>query len=191
MSTQTSSAHGKTPRDLSATVVALTSLSGEGSTISGEISVVALSEGVESEDLRVKSPAHLDLTLRRDGGRFLAHGTVEATIHQPCSRCLAEFDTRLMMRFERFYMIGSDPDDVPGEHQMEEDLVYLEEGELSLKRLVAEEVILSVPMVPLCSEACAGLCAGCGADLNREQCGCADPEPTGPFAALANLKISS
>ena len=38
--------------------------------------------------------------------------------------------------------------------------------------LVREAVILALPLKPLCSGDCKGLCPVCGADLNRSQCDC-------------------
>jgi uncharacterized protein len=33
---------------------------------------------------------------------------------------------------------------------------------------------LLIPLNPLCSNNCKGLCPSCGADLNKERCTCAD-----------------
>ena len=37
---------------------------------------------------------------------------------------------------------------------------------------IRQEMILNVPAKILCKEECKGLCAGCGANLNLEQCKC-------------------
>jgi large subunit ribosomal protein L32 len=57
--------------------------------------------------------------------------------------------------------------------QLEEDdlgVVRVTGDEVSTEPLVAEQVVLNLPMKPLCKPDCAGLCASCGADLNVEPC---------------------
>ena len=55
---------------------------------------------------------------------------------------------------------------------------------------VVRKLNLELPIRMLCSEDCKGLCPVCGCNLNREQCGCQQPEwePQGrtvrPFADL-------
>ena len=50
---------------------------------------------------------------------------------------------------------------------------------LDLSEAVRQYALVVIPMKPVCREDCAGLCPGCGCNLNREQCNCpsqpADP----------------
>ena len=48
-----------------------------------------------------------------------------------------------------------------------------------------EDFQVALPMKPLCSEACRGLCPECGTNLNRNDCGCA---PKWEDPRLAELK---
>ena len=52
-----------------------------------------------------------------------------------------------------------------------------------------EQIILMMPLKPLCDETCKGLCPRCGANLNREACTCSTDTVNSPFAVLAKLKI--
>ena len=69
----------------------------------------------------------------------------------------------------------------PQELELTEDdvgVLFLQEPELDTNPLLIEHVHLGVPMKPLCSEGCRGLCASCGKNLNTETCECrpsADP----------------
>jgi uncharacterized protein len=47
--------------------------------------------------------------------------------------------------------------------------------ELDLTQDVVDAMLLAVPYQVLCREDCAGLCARCGADLNKGSCSCAAP----------------
>jgi uncharacterized protein len=51
--------------------------------------------------------------------------------------------------------------------------------------LLREQIQLALPMKPLCTEACRGLCPECGTNLNRTQCDCT---PTWEDPRLAPLK---
>jgi len=55
---------------------------------------------------------------------------------------------------------------------------------IALAEVVAEQVILSLPMKMVCRTDCLGLCPVCGADRNHENCKCPPPEAGSPFAAL-------
>ena len=60
-------------------------------------------------------------------------------------------------------------------------------SELNLESYLAEVISLALPVQPLCGPDCEGLCAHCGADLNRVGCDCADETVKSPFAALGTL----
>jgi uncharacterized protein len=53
--------------------------------------------------------------------------------------------------------------------------------------LVREVIILAVPLKPLCSEDCKGLCPICGTDLNRSQCSCVKKETDPRWDKLKGL----
>jgi uncharacterized protein len=77
-----------------------------------------------------------------------------------------------------------------GERELEiedEDLAtaYYREGLLDLIDLLREQFQLALPMKPLCTEDCRGLCPECGTNLNRVDCGCA---PKWEDPRLAPLK---
>lgn len=107
-----------------------------------------------------------------------------------CDRCLAPFEEAREERLEALLVAGRAKAG-SGEHELqEEDLgVVRVEGEvLETEPLIAEQVSLSLPVKPLCRPDCAGLCPGCGADLNHEPCRC-ESKPTDPrWAALAALR---
>ena len=61
-------------------------------------------------------------------------------------------------------------------HRLEEDdfgVIRVVGDEVDTEPLVAEQVLLALPMKPLCKAECAGLCPTCGADRNVEPCQCA------------------
>lgn len=74
--------------------------------------------------------------------------------------------------------------------QEDDDYIVCEDGILDLDLIAQDDILLELPIRMLCSEDCKGLCPVCGCNLNREQCGCQQPEwePQGrtvrPFADL-------
>ena len=60
---------------------------------------------------------------------------------------------------------------------------------MDLEAIIREQIILMVPLKPLCREDCRGLCPNCGANLNLESCDCKTDKSDSPFAQLAKLKI--
>lgn len=130
------------------------------------------------------------LNLAWESPELHVYGALSCRIEIACSRCLARYELPLEVAVERLYRAGRDPAFSESEVEMVEDTLFLEDGTFSLRRMVEEELLLALPMVPLCNEACAGLCAGCGADLNKQPCCCETEAGDGPFAALKSLKLN-
>jgi uncharacterized protein len=62
-----------------------------------------------------------------------------------------------------------------GEVEIEEDdltTAYYTDNLIELGQLMAEQFHLALPMKPLCSETCRGLCPQCGTNLNASSCEC-------------------
>jgi len=67
------------------------------------------------------------------------------------------------------------------------DVVFYEDLVLPLDPLIDEQLQLELPMKPLCSETCRGLCPQCGVDLNIGSCSCETPGDD-RWTALRSLK---
>jgi len=55
-----------------------------------------------------------------------------------------------------------------------------------LDELIRQDLVVNVPLRPLCEDACRGLCAQCGTDLNQGSCEC-EPERETPAEPLGRL----
>lgn len=120
----------------------------------------------------------------KDGLRVA--GRLTAKLKAECGRCLApvaedleiDLDLKLVKSFgveESEYRLAReelDQDQIDGE-------------ELDLTGLVVEQIALNREMALLCDPQCRGLCPGCGADLNRAECGCEKTEIDPRLAVLA------
>ena len=151
-------------------------------------------------DCRVSKPlcARI-LVLPMDGG-WLVRGTLEGEVVLPCSRCAEDSVTAIKARFEDFESMpgmGDDEDEsdeTVATAEMEDTTdgrIVLEHNSpmLDLAAICWEELMLALPVTPLCRKDCKGLCAGCGVNLNEGMCACTEEEGDPRMAALRGLTL--
>ena len=97
---------------------------------------------------------------------LLVQGAVESQLRVACVRCLESFDLPVTLELEEtFRLPGSGPKpDLPD--------AVTSNGWLDLAPLLRELGWLEIPLKPICSAECAGLCPQCGANLNQQSCDC-------------------
>ena len=79
-------------------------------------------------------------------------GKIFGTMFFECSRCLKLFEQEVKFPFECSFT--------------------KEEFECDVANEMRETVIINIPMQPLCSKDCKGLCSVCGSDKNKKNCLC-------------------
>jgi uncharacterized protein len=80
---------------------------------------------------------------------------------------------------------------VESEVELEKDelgTLVIEGEHLDTEPLIAEQILLEVPMKPLCSPECRGLCPRCGADRNVVPDCCEEPAGDERWEALGALR---
>ena len=117
-------------------------------------------------------------------------GELETKLELQCARCLEPVVEAVERHFDLFYS-PMPKTEKPEEEQLralDADIGFYVGDGLFLADVLAEQVLLSVPMKAICRSDCRGLCAACGANLNHEECRC-ETHPTDPrLAPLARLK---
>ena len=68
------------------------------------------------------------------------------------------------------------------------DVGFYHGQQLDVAALISEQVVLEVPMKPVCKEQCGGLCDQCGMDLNEGSCDCQRRSVDPRLVALEELK---
>lgn len=106
--------------------------------------------------------------------------TFRGSLVGPCFRCLG--DAAVLVRIDATEYQASAP------ATDEERTPYLLDDRLDLSAWARDAVALALPAKILCRDDCAGLCAGCGANLNLEVCRCGPAEPDPRLARLAELR---
>ena len=126
------------------------------------------------ESFRVAAPVSLALDIRKDKQTFHLTGRVQTTLELPCSRCLEPFTRPVDAAFDLRYQPQTANTGADEREIAEDDLstAFYENEEIDLGQMMREQFLLSLPMKPLCSEECRGLCPVCGTNLNRSACDC-------------------
>lgn len=140
------------------------------------------------------SPLALEFKSFREYDHIRVEGLVETDVMLTCSRCLSPFDMHLRSSFTIFYTKATKAVSLDEEVELgENELISAtyEGDEINLSPEVDEHVIMELPMKPLCSGGCRGLCSSCGTDLNQMECDCAGKRGSFAFSALKNLKLDS
>jgi uncharacterized protein len=68
------------------------------------------------------------------------------------------------------------------------DLEVLEKDYIELEDVLKEQIYLKIPVQPLCSESCKGVCPVCGQDRNVQPCQCHRIKNTALANALKNFR---
>lgn len=142
-------------------------------------------------EIDFEKPLDVNLSFEKGSNHVHVFGSVRGQLIMTCHRCLDQFPWKLDLTVETFLynksiIDRSESDEIElGEEEIEEE--FFDGEEIDVDLIIAEEIFLSLPQVLLCSENCKGLCARCGANLNRESCSCKKTADS-PFAALLQRK---
>ena len=147
----------------------------------------------EGETFRVVEPVTLGFDIYKDRDLYHLVGTVATTLELSCSRCLEPFrwpvDAHFDLRYQPHALNTGE-----GEREIEEDdltTAFYENDQIDLGQLMTEQFYLSLPMKPLCTDACLGLCPVCGKNLSRDACDCKRTWDDPRFAALREFRTKN
>ena len=149
-------------------------------------------------ELHLRGPisGHARLTRTPDG--ILVHSRHAASVSIECARCLEEVDAEIASELDEEFFPSTDiRTGVPLDVANEEDRSFIDEHhEIHLDEILRQDILTNLPLRPLCSAACPGLCTTCGQRLDSTHLGHPHiPEeetevpvdPSSPFARLAVL----
>jgi len=150
-------------------------------------------------DCEVETPFTFDLTAVRVRHDVMLEGRLGGQVGLECSRCAKRYSAALHDDFRLLLEPAGtrEPADPEGAVGLAENGLYLGEDleagwfrgpRIGLDDFFGELIALGMPVQPLCSEECPGLCAHCGADLASSPCDCVDERIGSPFAVLARWK---
>jgi uncharacterized protein len=159
-----------------------------------KIQIAGLSEGIHN--FRFREPVAevglgeefhgevtVDAKLEKSGRQLFLKADVQATGDFSCDRCTAPFSLPLQVVFQMYYVW--DPREAEVLDRYEVQVIPMGLPVIDLADDVRQTLVLAVPLKLLCTAECKGLCARCGADLNKESCTC---PPEGMDARWENLR---
>lgn len=121
----------------------------------------------ERAEAPLKQPAAIEVTVRNTGRALLAEVHGEAEISLVCSRCLTPFWLKLSFSTVEEFR------EEPGPYEADAEYYRYLGDHIDLDPILADLVALAVPLAPVCSADCKGLCPHCGINRNQATCDCA------------------
>ena len=103
--------------------------------------------------------ADMDLVFSVGGDSLALAGALKAELRMECARCGESFTGKFTETFDELYEDAVESIDVCGP--------------------LRESAALMMPLKPLCSPGCKGLCQACGGNLNLKACACGTGHKTG------------
>jgi uncharacterized protein len=104
----------------------------------------------------------------------------DIALEGPCMRCLQPASIPIAAAGSEYQAESDDSEELR--------TPYIADDRLDLSTWARDLVALALPAKILCREDCAGLCAGCGANLNVEACRCPPGGLDQRWSKLAQLR---
>jgi len=105
------------------------------------------------------SELQLDLLLESVVEGVLVSGTASAHAAGACSRCLDPLEMDVEVDVQELFAY---PGSATEETTDEDEIPRLVDDRIDLEPIVRDAIVLALPLAPLCSEDCRGLCTECG-----------------------------
>ncbi len=144
---------------------------------------------LKHDEAALADDVKVEFELRNESGTIHATGEVETRLSLTCGRCLSDFHRRVRTTVSVEFVTDSSDHEEPFEEKIY--LLEFDGKKVNLAEPVRQDLVLHVPMQPLCREDCRGLCSVCGADLNEEDCGHDQKSIDPRLEALQDIELSS
>ncbi|MDQ1353603.1 MAG: hypothetical protein QG657_3909 [Acidobacteriota bacterium] len=111
--------------------------------------------------------------LSRENEKIRVKGNIHTVVSIPCVRCLEPFDFKIDSPFSITLLPGQ-AIELTSESLGQDDMDYsfYEGNSIDVAKILMEQVNLFIPIKPVCTPSCRGLCPHCGVNFNREHCQC-------------------
>jgi len=117
-------------------------------------------------------PVCSEMNIKKIGNEIRIKGKVKTCLSIICSRCLIPFDFPIESNFDLAFL----PEELNlvkeglGSDDLNNFFYY--NRQIDLREVVLEQLNLTFPVKPLCSEECQGICPVCGKNQQLGKCGC-------------------
>ena len=130
---------------------------------------------VLDEGLVTTEPVTGTVRLNRTNRGILAEARLATAVQLECSRCVEPFILPVRLHFREEYIPSVDiSTGLPVPATADESAFRIDENHIvDLGEAVRQYALIEMPLQPLCSLTCRGLCPECGQNLNLAACNCA------------------
>ena len=146
--------------------------------------------GIRSEDFQIHGKVGIQLLAERRGYDVRVRGTLKVGVELPCSRCLEPVAVSIASDFDQIYESNAGHS-LTGEIALQEkdtDIGFFSGDTIEINDIIREQILLALPMKPICREGCRGLCPHCGKNMNTEACDCETLFSDPRLAELSKIK---
>jgi uncharacterized metal-binding protein YceD (DUF177 family) len=121
--------------------------------------------GWRVELIGVPKAAAVGLRLRLESVMegVLVTGDLDVPVEGSCARCLEPLEDTLHLSVQELYAYAGSTTEATSE---EDEVRRIEGDHLDLEPLARDTVVLNLPLAPVCTEDCRGLCVDCGQRLD-------------------------
>ncbi len=119
--------------------------------------------GIEVIAVPTGDEVDLDLRLESVAEGVLVSGTASGVAVGECARCLIEIEFPVTARLRELFAY---PESTTAATTEDDEIPRLIDDLIDLEPLVRDEIVLALPIAPLCRADCPGLCSECGERLD-------------------------
>ena len=143
-----------------------------------------------TSEIRQVEPLEVRGTAELLDGQIHVLGTLHTKVELVCARCLEPVVEEVSRDFDLFYRPVQS---IQREEEMrlkqdDTEMAFFQGEGLFLTDVLAEQVLLALPMKVICRSDCRGLCPHCGTNLNEGECRCSTHSVDPRLAPLARFK---
>jgi uncharacterized protein len=109
------------------------------------------------------APVRLRLRLESVMEGVLVSGEVDVPVAGSCARCLEPVEDTLELDVQELFAYSGSTTEATSE---EDEVRRIEGDVLDLEPMVRDAVVLALPLAPVCTDDCRGLCVDCGQRLD-------------------------
>jgi len=136
-------------------------------------------ELVEEEAVLLQ-PVHADVIIRKMGEEIGVKGRITARLSFVCCRCLTPFEFPVDSMFDLVFLPEELNEFKDGLDDEDIDQLFYQNHQIDIREVILEQLNLTFPAKPLCSENCEGICQVCGQIRRDGNCGCTVKESDTP-----------
>lgn len=131
---------------------------------------------------RFITPIKVHLIMENTGNKLTGRARVSTALALNCGRCLEEFEFPLSFELNLAAAEISAYED-------NGEMLLIEDEQADIMPRIEEEIFSLLPLNPLCSQACHGLCPFCGINKNLQSCSCEKNHVDPRWQKLKELKL--